>query len=74
MDRHDLSPQALDEGFKRRARQPSGEAAKRILARGRAVFYREGDTPPGHVVRRHPDGRTEIVRIDLGRVDASLTR
>ena len=60
------SPQALDENFKRRSRHASGEAAEGLLARGRTVSYREKDTPAGHVIHRHPDGRIEIVLIDLG--------
>ncbi|WP_375403015.1 hypothetical protein [uncultured Sphingomonas sp.] len=61
-----LTPQALDENFKRRARLTSRDAADSLLARGRTVSYREQDTPAGHVVRRHPDGRIETVKIDLG--------
>lgn len=36
-----------------------------LLSRGRVVSYREKDTPPGHVLRRHPDGRIETVKVDL---------
>jgi hypothetical protein len=71
MNAHDHSgklttPQALDDDFKRRARRTNGDAAARLLAGGRAVSYREKDTPAGHVLRKHPDGRIEIVKIDLG--------
>ncbi len=68
------TPQALDEDFKRRARRTSGDAANGLLARGRSVSYREKDTPAGHVIRRHPDGRIETVRIDLGQSKASVAR
>ncbi|HEX8486117.1 hypothetical protein [Sphingomonas sp.] len=64
------SPQALDEDFKRRARLASRDAADGLLARGRAVSYRENDTPAGHVIRRYPDGRTETVKIDLSTATA----
>ena len=60
------TPQALDENFKRRAKKTSGDAARTMLARGRAVSYREKDTPAGYVIRKHPDGRIETVKIDLG--------
>lgn len=60
------TPQALDDDFKRRARLVSRDAADSLLARGRTVSYREMDTPAGHVIRKHPDGRTETVRVDLG--------
>ena len=60
------TPQSIDENFKRRARLTSRAAADGLLARGRAVSYREDNTPAGHVIRRYPDGRIELVKIDLG--------
>lgn len=75
MNAHDAidrpTPQALDENFKRRARLTSRDAADGLLARGRAVSYRENDTPAGHVIRRYPDGRVETVKIDLGSATAA---
>ena len=65
------TPQALDEHLKRRARLTNRDAADGLLARGRAVSYRENDTPAGHVIRRYPDGRIEIVKIDLGSAAAA---
>lgn len=41
-----------------------GEAARAHLAAGRAIAYREDDTPAGHVILEHPDGRRELVRVD----------
>lgn len=46
-------------------REPSDEAARIMLARGRSVTYRERDTPPGHVIREHPDGTKETIKINL---------
>lgn len=60
------TPEALDENSKRRARLTSRGAADGLLARGRAVSYRENDTPAGHVTRRYPGGCLETVKIDLG--------
>lgn len=51
--------------FERLAMTPSDEAARRHLATGRSVSYRERDTPPGHVLREHPDGSIDLVRIDM---------
>ena len=51
--------------LERALKQPSDEAARAMLGRGRVITYRERDTPPGHVVREHPDGRKETIRIDL---------
>ncbi|PXA84761.1 hypothetical protein DMC47_39025 [Nostoc sp. 3335mG] len=68
------TPQALDEEFKRRARKPSAAAASAMLARGRTVAYRNSDTPNGYVIRKHPDGRTETVKIDLEMPGTSTAR
>ncbi len=68
------APQMLDEEFKRRARVPNGAAAMAMLARGHPVVYRENDTPAGHIIRRHPNGRTEVVKIDLTIPEKSITR
>lgn len=46
-------------------KQPSDDAARAMLARGRSVTYRERDTPPGRVILEHPDGTKGIVTIDL---------
>lgn len=62
-------PVAADDDFGQEIemalKAPNDEAASAMLARGRTVTYRERDTPPGHVIREHPDGSREIVRIDL---------
>lgn len=42
----------------------AGEAARAHLAAGRAIAYRDEDTPAGHVILRHPDGRRDLVRVD----------
>ena len=55
----------FDTAFDRALRAPSEEAARSMLARGRYVTYRERDTPAGHVIREHPDGTRDLVRIDL---------
>ena len=74
MNGNGTTPDALDESFKRRSRIASRDAANGLLARGRAVSYRDKDTPAGHVMRRHPDGRIETVRIDLGPTPSSTGR
>jgi hypothetical protein len=63
----DATPDALNEEFARRARATSNEAALETLSRGYPITYREKDTPPGHVIRKHPDGRTELVKVELRR-------
>ena len=37
-------------------------AARELLAAGWPVYYAEDDTPPGLVIKRHPDGRRQLVR------------
>lgn len=41
-----------------------GEAARSHLLAGRPVHYVEETTPDGHVIREHPNGRHELLRID----------
>jgi hypothetical protein len=68
------TPQTLDEEFKRRARKPSSAAASAMLARGRIVAYRDSDTPDGYVIRKHPNGRTETVKVVFEMPETSTTR
>lgn len=37
-------------------------AARAHLAAGREVYYVEEDTPPGLLIKEHPDGRRDLVR------------
>ena len=46
------------------ARHDDGAAAAGHLAAGRPIYYGEADTPAGHVIKEHPDGRRELVRFD----------
>ena len=45
--------------------EDDGAAAKTILAAGRPIHIRRDDTPPGWVIRKFPDGREELVFIDI---------
>ena len=45
--------------------EDDGAAAKAILAAGRPIHIRRDDTPPGWVIRKFPDGREELVFIDI---------
>ena len=66
------TPEALDQRFKQRAHNPNGDAALARLAQGNPVTYRERSTPAGHVLRKHPDGRIELVRVDLDAVGTGV--
>ena len=37
-------------------------AAREHLAAGRPVYYADDDTPDGLLIKKHPDGRRELVR------------
>jgi len=39
-----------------------GMAARQHLAAGRPVYFREALTPPGHVIRKQPDGSCQLIR------------
>jgi len=36
--------------------------AREQLAAGHPMVYREASTPAGHVIKKYPDGRRELVR------------
>lgn len=40
-----------------------GAEAAGHLAEGRAIYFRDGSTPAGKVVRQGPDGRRELVEV-----------
>lgn len=42
-----------------------GNAARAHLEAGRPIHYVEETTPDGHVIREHPDGRRELLRVDV---------
>ncbi|WP_207462420.1 hypothetical protein [Azospirillum sp. SYSU D00513] len=41
-------------------------AAREHLAAGQPIYYREQDTPPGHVIKKHSDGRKDLVDFSTG--------
>lgn len=45
-------------------RRDDGAAARSHLDAGRPIYYSEDDTPDGLLIKRHPDGRRELVRFD----------
>lgn len=54
----------LEADFERMAIEDDDSASREILASGRPIHIARDDTPPGHVLRIHPDGREELVRVD----------
>lgn len=51
------------EAFEREIDGAGDEAARRHLQAGRAIYVAD-DAFPGRVVREHPDGRRELMRLD----------
>jgi hypothetical protein len=45
-----------------------GVAAQESLDAGYPVYYSEDDTPEGLLIKLHPCGRKELVRLDIHRV------
>ncbi|WP_035178673.1 hypothetical protein [Acidocella facilis] len=41
-----------------------GAAAKEHLQAGFPIYYAKDDTPPGLLIKEHPNGRRELVRFD----------
>lgn len=40
-------------------------APAEMLAAGHSISYREDNTPEGCVIRKHPDGHRELVKIEF---------
>ncbi len=54
--------------FDRAIRQDDGSAAEAMLAAGRPVHILRNNTPPEHVLRVYPDGRVELVHVDISQI------
>lgn len=54
----------LARDFDRAAALDDDTAARDILASGMPIDIARDDTPDGHVIRIHPDGREELVKFD----------
>lgn len=66
VDQPTLTPKQFEAEFLRNVREDDGTAADAMLAAGRPIHIRREDTPPGHVIRIYPDGREELIYVDLG--------
>lgn len=53
--------------FERLDPNPGAEAARERLAAGQPIYYREGDTPAGQVIKEYPDGHRELVAFEHGK-------
>ena len=59
--------------FERALDSDTGEAAKQHLAAGRPIYYGE-PAYPGHVVKQFPDGRRQLVRVDMHTGEITVVR
>lgn len=51
--------------FEREIAKEDDSASRALLAAGRPIHIRRANTPAGHVIRKHPNGQEELLRIDL---------
>ncbi|WP_250510316.1 hypothetical protein [Caballeronia sp. GACF4] len=72
-DGRDPLPDDTDEWI-RLLQSDDGRAAREHLAAGRAIFYREPDTPAGLCIKKYPDGHREWVSFDRKTGDEVLVR
>lgn len=42
-----------------------GAAARSHLEAGSPIYYSEADTPAGAIIKEYPDGRRELIRVDV---------
>ena len=61
----EIKPLPYEDDLVRNSQSVVPATGQRELGKGRVIHVRLADTPPGHVVRKHPDGRTELVRVDM---------
>lgn len=60
----DMTVLTFEQDFERAIAEDDDSAACALLASGTSIYVSRETTPPGHVVRVHPDGREELARID----------
>ncbi|WP_250507111.1 hypothetical protein [Caballeronia sp. GAFFF3] len=57
-------PDDMDEWI-RLLQSDDGRAAREHLEAGRAIYYRDADTPIGLCIKKYPDGHRELVRFSV---------
>lgn len=55
---------SFEQEFERDIMMDDDTASREILASGFPIHIARDDTPAGHVIRIHPDGREELVRVN----------
>ncbi|MBX9815414.1 MAG: hypothetical protein K2X76_11995 [Sphingomonas sp.] len=54
--------------------EPDDRAARMLHAAGKPIHITRETTPDGHVIRIYPDGREELIRVDLDEAARILGR
>lgn len=67
MNRQVVKSEEFEQEFLRHVREDDGAAAEAMLAAGKPIHIRRDDTPPSHVIRVHPNGKEELIHVDLSR-------
>lgn len=55
---------SFEREFEREIAIDDDTASREILASGLPIHIARDDTPAGHVIRIHPDGREELILVD----------
>lgn len=63
-DEAQIAAESLTALFEADLEHDCGDAARSILRAGRPIHYVDKTTPEGHVIREHPDGNRELLRVD----------
>lgn len=62
----------FEEEFEREIAKDDDSEARRLLASGHPIHIAREDTPEGYVIRIYPDGREELVKVDIEALVAIL--
>lgn len=62
----DRASDRFEAEFDRSVRDDDDCVSKALLAAGIPIHVRRPQTPAHHVVRIYPDGREELIRVDMG--------
>lgn len=65
---------SFEQEFERDITMDDDTASSAILASGLPIHIARDDTPAGHVIRIYPDGREELMRVDLDEAARILGR
>ena len=74
MEKSSHGAAAFEADFDRAIVEDDDSAASEMLAAGIPIHISREDTPVGHVIRVHPDGREELIIVDRAAAVEMLNR